>query len=1065
MKFRRIVSLLAAGAASLSLATPALAQTTGGLQGQIIDANTQQPVADAVVIATSPNLQGEQTAVTDASGAFEISLLPSGVYKIDIQREGYTPFSQSDLTIRLDKTIHIKLQLVPDTVNGPAIEITVQKPVISTTSTDTGGTVSKEQMALIPYGRGARNFDAVLTTVPGSHGDAYGVAFNGSGSAESNYIVDGVQVNDPAYGTQGTSLLQDFVQEVEIKSGGYQAEFGRSSGGIVNVVTKSGGNDFHGSVFINWSPFEASRKQVSEAGLAIASQASQNYNLDFGGELGGPIIKDKLWFYVGFAPQIVSTNLDRVIQARIDNGSGSPVIDPATGSPKTTQLASQRYVNNVTSYQYTAKLTFAINENHSLELAAYGNPTKSTGAQAVGAINEGASIYDTSSGSSDYKLRYAGKIFNKQMLVEAQIGYHKQNGSASSPTTTVSALDGLSSAQRLDTPSVQWQTTTNLLNPLLNDGTLPSSQTSAKVLAGCQIQSDGFDPCPVSNYSTGGLGYLATVSLDRIQGGIKLTNFIDNLAGHHQVKYGADVGYDRFEQIKTYTGGQAFYGIFSGSSLSYYRGVRGYGFVDPTTPGVPAFVAGAQNTNGNSIISLQGSSVSTSTNNVTTSAFIQDTWDIMNKGLVLDIGGRVEYQKLSPDATSGAADCGTTALCLTNFMPRIGLTYDWTGRGLSKVYASFGQFYEYVPLDLADRALSGETQATYSTNASNCTDPKDPRTCAILVGGQAGGKTYTFTGAGAGEGLDPNMKGQYTNEFAMGGEYQVYRDISLSLGYVRKWLGRVIEDMSVNDGNTYFLSNPGEPCSASSIASGACGQYGVTGLGQVIAEPPPRRVYDGVTFGFNKQFSDNWLLSATYTWSSYRGNYPGLVNNTTGQLDPNILSEYDLLSLLPNKDGPLPGDEPNQFKFNGAYVIEVNANTTVNLGASLNIDQGGPLNTLGAHPLYGPGEAFILPRGSDGRLPWTYRLDVRASVAYKINKDYSLGVGLDLFNVTDARQTTAVDQNYTFDSVQPIVNGSVKDLNYLKNTSGQPVTLNPTFNQATGYQLPFSARLNAKFSF
>ena len=118
MKFRRIVSILAAGAASVSLAGPALAQTTGGLQGQIIDGSTQQPVPDAVVIATSPALHGEQTAVIDASGSFEISLLPQGVYKLDVQREGYKPFSQPDLTLRLDKTLRIKLQLTPDSLQA-----------------------------------------------------------------------------------------------------------------------------------------------------------------------------------------------------------------------------------------------------------------------------------------------------------------------------------------------------------------------------------------------------------------------------------------------------------------------------------------------------------------------------------------------------------------------------------------------------------------------------------------------------------------------------------------------------------------------------------------------------------------------------------------------------------------------------------------------------------------------------------------------------------------------------------------------------------------------------------
>ena len=1061
MKFRRIVSFLAAGAASLSLATPAMAQTTGGLQGQIIDASTQQPVAEAVVIATSPALQGEQTAVTDASGSFEISLLPAGVYKLDIQREGYKPYTQADLTVRLDKTIKIKLQLLPDSISGEQMVIEVQRPVISTTSTDTGGTVSKEQMSLVPYGRNSRTFDAVLTTVPGAHGDGEGVSFNGSGSPESNYIVDGVQVNDPAFGVQGTTLLQDFVQEVDVKSGGYQAEYGRSSGAVVTVVTKSGGNDFHGSVFINWSPFEANRKEVSLAGQAIATQLSQNYNLDFGAELGGPIIKDKLWFYAGFAPSIVSTNLDRIIQAQQDNGSGGTKLD-SSGTPITNEIARQQYKNTNTSYQFTGKLTYLLTENHTIALAVYGNPTKISGTQGVGRYNEGVGTSDEKFGSTDVSLRYAGKLFNKQMLVEATVAYHRQAGSSVSPTVSVGDLDGKSAAVRLDTPEISYRTTTNLLNPLFDDGTLPSSQQSAPVLAACAIKADGFNPCPVTNYTTGGLGSLETVGLDRIQATLKFTNFIDNLAGHHQIKYGADIGRDTFNQDKTYSGGQVFYARFSGTQLSYYQGVRGYGHANPATPGLPAFNSTATAAgSGDSIISLAGSTVSTNTTNLTYSAFIQDSWNILDKGLVLDIGGRIEYQKLSPDS----ATAGAQSLSLTNIMPRIGLTYDWTGRGLSKVYASYGQFYEYVPLDLADRALSGETQASYSTQAANCVDPKDPRTCAILIGGQPGGRTYRFTGGGAGDGLDPNIKGQYTNEYALGTEYQVYRDISLGLSYVRKSLGRVIEDMSVDDGNTYFLSNPGESCSSSSIAAGACGQYGVTGLGQVIAEPPPRRVYDGVTFQFSKQYSDNWLLNASYTWSSYRGNYPGLLNNTTGQLDPNILSEYDLLSLLPNKDGPLPGDIPNSFKVDGAYVFEINSNMTFNIGGNIRIDQGSPLNYLGAHPLYGAGEAYILPRGTDGRLPWTWSLNLRGQVNYKLTKDYTLGVTLDMFNVTDNRETTSVDQNYTFDSIQPIVNGSTKDLAYLKNTAGAPVALNPTFNQATSYQLPFSARIGAKLSF
>ena len=144
MRFRGVVNLVAAGAASFLIAAPALAQTTGSLSGQIVDANNQNPVADAVVIAQSPQLQGEQTAVTDSSGSFEITLLPAGQYTLTVQREGYQAFTQSGLTVKLDRTIKVRLSLVPEAVQGQAVEIVAQRPSISVNSTQQGGSVSKE---------------------------------------------------------------------------------------------------------------------------------------------------------------------------------------------------------------------------------------------------------------------------------------------------------------------------------------------------------------------------------------------------------------------------------------------------------------------------------------------------------------------------------------------------------------------------------------------------------------------------------------------------------------------------------------------------------------------------------------------------------------------------------------------------------------------------------------------------------------------------------------------------------------------------------------------------------
>ena len=1055
MRFGNIIGLVTAGAASFLLALPALAQTTGSLSGQVVDANSQQPVGDAVVIAQSPALQGEQTVVTDTTGAFEITLLPAGTYTLTVQREGFQPFTQQGLTVRLDRTIRVKLSLVPDALKEQAIEIVAQRPSIAVTSTQQGGSISKEQMSLVPYGRNARTFDQVATAIPGVQPDANGgFAMNGSGSPEQNYIIDGVNVSDPGFGTLGTTLIQDFVQEVEIKTGGYQAEYGRATGGIINVVTKSGSNEFHGSVFVNWSPFEATRKQINTLGASIGTQVSQRYNLDFGAELGGPIIKDKLWFFAGVAPQFVSRNIARTINVEESNLTGQAVLD-SNGNPLTKEIARKTYTSTQTSYNLSGKLTYLLNENHSVALAAYGNPTNNNGvyvdnygfvsSPATG--NEGTFLQNHELGAVDTSLRYSGKLFNKTMLVEATAAYHRQRDNE-----VPVGVDGVSAAAVANTPNVNLRGTRNLLDPLIqSDPLVPDYQKSAAVQAACAIQPNGFDPCPVTNYGTGGAAILlGTRTLDRIGGVLKLSNFVE-LAGHHQFKYGIDGSRDSFNQTKTYAGGAALRLLTSGT-IQYFRA---FGHADPSRPGQAAVNPADPNR-------FQDDTVSAVTHNTSVAFFVQDTWNVLDR-VVLDIGVRGEKQLMYADSKTLDANgnpVNGAGINLTNVMPRVGLVYDFTGRGLSKVYGSYGRFYEYIPLDLADRALSAEQSLDLRKDPNNCSNPADLRTCAIIPNAFGAGRTFAFTGGAAGTSVDPHLQGQYTDEYLGGVQYQVYRDITLGVDYVHKQIGRVIEDMSTNDGATYFISNPGE--------AGKLGFQGTTGTGTTIVEPKPRRVYDGITLSANKSFADNWLMTASYTYSSFRGNYPGLFSiRGTGspQLDPNILSEYDLLSLLPNKDGPLPGDVPNSFKLDAGYVYELSPRMTFNLGGNVRADQGQPINYLGAHPLYGSGEAYILPRGSAGRTPWTWQLNVRGGTNYKLSKDYALGFTLDLFNVTNNREVTAVDQNYTFDSVSPIVNGKVADLPSLRNIAGQNVTANTNFKNAIAYQAPFSARIGAKLSF
>ncbi|MFY9550766.1 MAG: carboxypeptidase regulatory-like domain-containing protein, partial [Thermoanaerobaculia bacterium] len=225
------------------------AQTTGTVEGTITD-QSGAPLPGVSVELTSPNLQGTRTAVTTADGRYRFPSVPPGPYKVTGTLSGFGRV-QKNATVSLDSTARVDLSLSLSTT--AEVTVTGEAPLVDVASTTTGTNYSAKVIDKLPVGR---NYADIVFTQPGvqadfgeTQGRSLAISVYGATSSENLFLIDGVNTTNVIKGFQGKDINNEFIQEVEVKTGGYQAEYGRNTGGVVNVITKSGGNEFHGGIF------------------------------------------------------------------------------------------------------------------------------------------------------------------------------------------------------------------------------------------------------------------------------------------------------------------------------------------------------------------------------------------------------------------------------------------------------------------------------------------------------------------------------------------------------------------------------------------------------------------------------------------------------------------------------------------------------------------------------------------------------------------------------------------------------------------------------------------------
>jgi outer membrane receptor protein involved in Fe transport len=476
------------------------------------------------------------------------------------------------------------------------------------------------------------------------------------------------------------------------------------------------------------------------------------------------------------------------------------------------------------------------------------------------------------------------------------------------------------------------------------------------------------------NVRTGGFGGFQPEQFTRSVGTITLDKFVQK----HEFRIGGDIE-DVPSSVQRFYSGGSFTYVLPGGLYRHRYFVNdlapGFNRTDPTTWQV-AYPLTSQPKDKNY------------------SAFAQDQWRV-GHGLTLNLGIRWERQTV-------IGRSGTSSIDLKkNFAPRAGFVWDVSQNGKSKIYGNFGRFFENIPLDINIRSFGGELLCfcyNFDANPADLIpDPASPRKSTIL------GNSVEPT--------DPNLKGQYIDEYLVGFEYEVAPNLVLGVKGAYRKLGRAIEDFLVPAQGTYFVANPGEGTLGQSLAF-----YG----GQPAAPAPSaQRKNTSLEIDARKRFSNNWQFLASYVYSKLEGNYDGTFQNSTGQLDPNINSAFDYADFLVNTQGPLSNDRRNQLKFDGSYEFSSGALKGLNLGLSTHWFSGVPLNAYGYSFAYANWEYYLAQRGSVGRGPSVYEADVHLSYPIKLNKNVKLNVVVNAFNILNRQSATNLDQRYNLVSDGP----------------------------------------------
>lgn len=732
-----------------ALAVPAFAQEQrGSVEGFVKDASGAV-LPGATVEASSPG-SVTRTAVADGVGSYRFPSLPPGTYRLTATLQGFQSKSVDEVHVYLGQIKKVDFALPVSGVTE-TVTVTAESPMIDVRQSSRATSIRAEQVELLPKGR---DFTTLVTQAPGANQEnkSGGLSIDGASASENRYIIDGIETTNLQNGTSGKNVIVDFIEEVQVKSSGYTAEFGGATGGVINAVTKSGTNDLHGSALYSFegSSLEGARRPTLRTSLSNSNAAEYvDYPKDDrvrhepGFALGGPIAKNRMWFFGAYQPAL--TTNDRSVTT-------TSAANPAAATAATTQKVQVQYI--------TGNVTSQLSDSTRLRVAYNNSYSKTDGLlPALNGLDPSGTNYTKIQEFPNYSV--SGNldwVASSKLLFGVRGGYYMSDQHDSNVT---------------EQPLYRWTTTNNI-------GFLD-------VPASLQ-RSTGFTSIPTNLKVTKDQQTRLYFQAD--------STVYATMGGTHQFKFGVQA--DRVGNNVLNGESRQRVSIFWNQALSGNRGTYGYYSV-----------------RSNAVAPRQGLITEGDISTTNIGLFAQDAWTINNK-LTVNLGVRTERERVPTYTTGAdIPEFGIEFGFGMKLAPRVGFAYDIKGDGSWKAFGSWGIFYDIFKLELPRGSFGGDKwlEYYYTLDNYNWNTLVDATNCPPACSGTLFRTTdFRHPSFGA-DSIEPDLKPMKQQEMTFGLDHQLNDVMSLQLHYVHKQVDRAIEDTGALDANSneiYIIANPGE---------------------------------------------------------------------------------------------------------------------------------------------------------------------------------------------------------------------------------------------------------------